>query len=287
MTGSFDSRYKFTAKERDEETGYDYFGARYYTSDESIWLSVDPMSDKYPSLSPYMYCAGNPVRLIDPDGNASIIPPTAEEYAKFNISPETQKRFDAILHNIESFKNNETFMNAFTNTTGLTTEQATEFLTYGKGPKVDLVSGNWANSTNYIKTGSFSFGVDMINYLGSISSENIDQMGEQAFGIAMVLTDELSHCGDMKTNKSANSTGNNFNNPGKQNWKFSPTLHRGDDARFFSFGIGAMTNTEHAGDPGKVSYYIPSIKYQPSSMPIIPNPIKRENRIKIGNQLLK
>jgi hypothetical protein len=44
-------------------------GARYYDSDLSIWLSVDAMSDKYPSLSPYAYCAGNPIRLIDPDGN--------------------------------------------------------------------------------------------------------------------------------------------------------------------------------------------------------------------------
>ncbi|MFW6222941.1 MAG: hypothetical protein ACOC3T_04950, partial [Bacteroidota bacterium] len=34
----------------------------------SVWLSVDPMSDKYPSMSPYMYCAGNPIVLIDPDG---------------------------------------------------------------------------------------------------------------------------------------------------------------------------------------------------------------------------
>jgi len=33
-----------------------------------IWLSVDPMSDKYPSLSPYNYCANNPVILVDPDG---------------------------------------------------------------------------------------------------------------------------------------------------------------------------------------------------------------------------
>ena len=68
MVISFDSRYKFTGKERDEETAYDYFGARYYDSDLCQWLSVDPMSDKYPSLSPYMYCAGNPVVLVDTDG---------------------------------------------------------------------------------------------------------------------------------------------------------------------------------------------------------------------------
>lgn len=42
--------------------------ARHYHSDLSIWLSVDPMSDKYPSMSPYTYCANNPVRLVDPDG---------------------------------------------------------------------------------------------------------------------------------------------------------------------------------------------------------------------------
>ena len=66
---SFDGvRYTFSAKERDSETGLSYFGSRYYSSDLSIWLSVDPMSAKYPSLSPYVYCADNPVRLVDPDG---------------------------------------------------------------------------------------------------------------------------------------------------------------------------------------------------------------------------
>ncbi len=66
---SFDGvRYTFSAKEKDTETGYSYFGARYYSSDLSIWLSVDPMSDKYPSLSPYVYCADNPIKLVDPNG---------------------------------------------------------------------------------------------------------------------------------------------------------------------------------------------------------------------------
>ena len=60
--------YTFSAKERDPETGLSYFGSRYYSSDLSIWLSVDPMSAKYPSLSPYVYCADNPVRCVDPNG---------------------------------------------------------------------------------------------------------------------------------------------------------------------------------------------------------------------------
>ena len=46
---------------------------RHYHPTLSIWLSVDPMSDKYPSASPYTYCANNPVRLVDPDGREYII----------------------------------------------------------------------------------------------------------------------------------------------------------------------------------------------------------------------
>ena len=65
---SWSAPYTFSGKEKDVETGYSYFGARYYDSGLSIWLSVDPMSDKYPNLTPYAYCASNPVILVDPDG---------------------------------------------------------------------------------------------------------------------------------------------------------------------------------------------------------------------------
>ena len=37
------------------------------------WLSVDPMMDKYPALSPYNYCAWNPVKVVDPDGKDTLI----------------------------------------------------------------------------------------------------------------------------------------------------------------------------------------------------------------------
>ena len=64
----------FTGKEKDSETGFYYFGARYYDPSLSgLFISVDPMADKYPSISPYAYCAWNPVKLVDPNGEENII----------------------------------------------------------------------------------------------------------------------------------------------------------------------------------------------------------------------
>ena len=47
---------------------YSFSVARYYQPSLSIWLSVDPLSDKYPGVSPYTYCGNNPVVLKDPNG---------------------------------------------------------------------------------------------------------------------------------------------------------------------------------------------------------------------------
>jgi RHS repeat-associated protein len=71
----------FSGKEKDAETGY----ARYYDSGLSIWLSVDPMSDKYPNMSPYNYYANNPVILVDPDG---------EEIEGFSVDKNGQVQID-------------------------------------------------------------------------------------------------------------------------------------------------------------------------------------------------
>ncbi|MDP2187798.1 MAG: RHS repeat-associated core domain-containing protein, partial [Sphingobacteriaceae bacterium] len=67
-TAAYYTPYTFSGKERDIETGLSYFGARYYDAGLSIWLSVDPMTHKLPSWSPYNYTLNNPIGLIDPDG---------------------------------------------------------------------------------------------------------------------------------------------------------------------------------------------------------------------------
>ena len=69
-TTGYHERFRFTGKERDKETSYGYFGARYMDHElMTMWLSVDPMADKYPSISPYAYCVWNPAKLVEPDGN--------------------------------------------------------------------------------------------------------------------------------------------------------------------------------------------------------------------------
>jgi RHS repeat-associated protein len=78
-SGSFDSPYRFNGKELDKETGYGYYGARYYQSKLSMWLSVDPLAHKYPNMSPYAFTGNNPVMLVDPDGNTIV--PADEETA--------------------------------------------------------------------------------------------------------------------------------------------------------------------------------------------------------------
>lgn len=59
-------KYSFNAKELDEETGMYYYEARYYAP--PVFTSRDPLFEKYFWMSPYAYCANNPVKFIDPTG---------------------------------------------------------------------------------------------------------------------------------------------------------------------------------------------------------------------------
>lgn len=61
-------RYRYVGKERDDETGLYYYGARYYAAWLARFISVDPLKDKFPYLASYQYASNDPVGDIDIDG---------------------------------------------------------------------------------------------------------------------------------------------------------------------------------------------------------------------------
>ncbi len=64
--------YLFNAKEFDEETGMYYYGARYYDPRLSLWMSTDPMQEKYSHINTYCYAFNNPLNFVDLHGMEGV-----------------------------------------------------------------------------------------------------------------------------------------------------------------------------------------------------------------------
>ena len=87
--------FRFTGKELDKLNGlnmYD-FGARWYdVAGVPMWTSIDPLAEKYYYVTPYSYCAGNPVMLVDLEGKE----PTEDEAARIAAHVYGDKKDDIL-----------------------------------------------------------------------------------------------------------------------------------------------------------------------------------------------
>jgi len=85
QTADYVNKWKFTGHELDRETGLYYVKARYYDPKMSVFLSVDPLFEKYPSWSPYNYTLNNPINFVDPTGMEADDPPGWYKYGNSYI----------------------------------------------------------------------------------------------------------------------------------------------------------------------------------------------------------
>ncbi len=121
----YNSPYRFNGKELDPETGNYYYGARYYDPKISVWLSVDPLAHKYPSLSPYVFTGNNPIMLVDPDGrdiweldlNGNVLNHTVDESQDTFIVLDNDGNYVSGISfeggTIEAYRNQTTSFNDF------------------------------------------------------------------------------------------------------------------------------------------------------------------------------
>ena len=87
--------YKYSTKELDRENGLDLYDsqARWYDPMLPQTTTQDPLAEKYYSISPYAWCAGNPVRFVDPSGKTFIINNDRAQQAMIATVPQSDAKY--------------------------------------------------------------------------------------------------------------------------------------------------------------------------------------------------
>jgi RHS repeat-associated protein len=174
---SYYTPYTFSAKERDTETGYSYFGARYYSSDISVWLSVDPMGDERSWLSPYNYCQWNPLVLIDPTG--ALDGWYEDEYGNAFFNKEINSQQDLIDRGISG---------RYIGGTALIYSSLSDAHWFGDadGNLLPMVLNQFpVYSTNHYtsnNTGEVSFGISLFTSMVSGAAQGVDEGAVMVIG---------------------------------------------------------------------------------------------------------
>ncbi len=95
---TYENPFKFSGKELDDITGLYDHGARSRNPISTLWYGVDPRYEDFTEMSPFAYCHGNPVRLVDPDGRGDEETNNNKEISLQNVQQQ--------LSNLKQYVNN-------------------------------------------------------------------------------------------------------------------------------------------------------------------------------------
>ncbi len=100
-------KFKYQGKERDQETGYDYFEARLYDSQLGRFLQVDPLWENFKTSNAFVGMGDNPVRLVDPTGMGDEESDEKKKKEKKDPKPEVkeEEKKEEKKYDLENGKN--------------------------------------------------------------------------------------------------------------------------------------------------------------------------------------
>ncbi|HRJ18126.1 MAG TPA: RHS repeat-associated core domain-containing protein, partial [Bryobacteraceae bacterium] len=121
----------FTGKDRDAETGLDYFGARYLSAAQGRFTSADPLLNSGRPWEPqswnrYAYALNNPLKYVDPDGLWEWAPGDCD-----NQCQENRERFRAAVELIRQAAKKDSSLNAVVKAIGKENEKTGLGVTFG------------------------------------------------------------------------------------------------------------------------------------------------------------
>ena len=141
-------KYSFNAKELDEETGMYYYEARYYAP--PAFTSRDPLFEKYFWMSPYAYCANNPVKYVDPSG---------EDFCNPDDPPKNKNQNNSKSSTTTTVGTSQTYNSFFLNVSISTSQTQGEQKLFN----VDTKTSTETKTGEITSTTSYQFGKPQLN----------------------------------------------------------------------------------------------------------------------------
>ena len=180
------SSFSFSSKEfvtQGNINWYD-FGARWYDPYKIRWTTQDPLAEKYYGISPYVYCAANPVNLVDPEGKKIYIRYTDEHGKDLDYCYEIGAKYfgrDDFVQNVVDALNN-IYSNGGQDVIGALVDSPDAYTYLNEVYKYGNYAVNGYND-GYIYLGNtFNGGMDVASKLESVAHESFhafqDYMGQ-------------------------------------------------------------------------------------------------------------
>jgi RHS repeat-associated protein len=166
-------KFKYTGKELDKESLYDYFGARYFDSRIGRWGTTDPLMEKHIDYTPYNYVLDNPIVLIDPEGEQVFVAfggyglfQAADEIDPIDYSNESSSGAKVLLKILTEYKNENNFQDLRIKGFNASFEKSEISAAY------DFITKDLSNSSEPIALYGLSLGGSNINELADLLIEN-------------------------------------------------------------------------------------------------------------------
>ncbi|MDR1349057.1 MAG: hypothetical protein LBJ63_11655 [Prevotellaceae bacterium] len=223
----------------EEDTTEYAYQAEYSTR----WLSPDPLAEKYPQLSPYVFCANNPLKYIDPDGRELKIwyKDSNGKSQSFVFTGQNAQHSNSFVNAvITAYKYNKSNGERARNGGGASTVAAVERTDIS----INVMETEYGSQYEQYNTGGTLF---WNPNLGSKTAENIIRSP------ASVFDHEADHAVDAKTNPVQHETNAQYGTDNQYGTKEERRVITGSEQKTArangEIKSGQVTRTNHKGSP--------------------------------------